>query len=56
MHPHDKPQENWSQRSKLTLPSLTNALLFGNSTFTEKILDVNIEYILSSNIFDEYLF
>ena len=49
-----------SQISHFTLPSLTHTLLFGNSCFSgetnTQILDVTIDYILSTNSLDEPLF
>ena len=48
MYPHEQSQQINSQISKLTLPNLTNILLFGNPSFTDNILDATIEYILST--------
>ena len=49
-----------SQLSKLTLPNLTNTLLFGNPSFGDKIntliLDTRIKLMLSAKRFQEHLF
>ena len=48
-----------SQISNFTLPSLTHTLLFGNPCFNgetnTQILDVTIDYILSTNSLNELL-
>ena len=58
--PSERSPKIDSQVSKLTLLNLTNTLLFGHSSFNDKIntliLDTTIELILSTKRFPEPLF
>ena len=60
MHPHEQLEQNYPKMSQTSLQLLTNTLLYGNWSYSDKvnthILNATVDYIRLTKRFDEPVF